>query len=228
MSESFFDKLATQLKGALHDAADSMEDAGRTARQIIRDMDVQIGKAEEGLVEVEAEYRQTVSKRDSALALRDKYAGYAAKAVQKGDDAMAKEALLDKRKAQDSVDSMQKQVDSFKPTVDGLKAQIQDLRDRRDEMDRKTGLIEARSAVAEAESRAAEVLGGMGNARSAADTFDRLEEKVGKQEAMAAARSDLAREKRGVSPADKYAALDKPDESSIDDELAQLKRDAGK
>lgn len=228
MSESLISKLATQLKGALHDAADSMEDAGRTARQIVRDMDAQIRKAEEGLVEVEAEYRQLVTKRDNAIGLRDKYAGYAAKAVQKNDDAMAREALLDKRKAQDTVDSLQKQVDAFKPTVDGLKGQIQDLRDRRDELDRKTGLIEARSAVADAESRAAEVLGGMGNGRSAVDTFDRLEAKVAKQEAMAAARSDLAREKRGVSPSDKYAALDEADPSSIDDELAQLKRDAGK
>lgn len=228
MSDSLFSKLSTQLKGALHDAADSMEDAGRTARQIIRDLDDQIGKAEEGLIEVEAEYRQTITKRDNAKDLVAKYAGYAAKAVQRNDDAMAKDALTDKRKAQDTLDTLEAQVTSFKPTVENLRAQIQALRDKRDDMSRKTGLIEARSAVAEAQTHASEVLGGIGNAHSAAESFDRLEAKVSKQEAEAAARQDMARDKAGRDPSEKYAALDKADLSSIDDELAALKRDAGK
>lgn len=227
MTESILSKLATQLRGALHDAADSMEDAGRSARQIIRDMDTQIEKAENGLVDVEAEYRMIVAKRDKAKDEVDQYAGYAKKALERQNENLAKEALQDKRKAQGVLDGLQAQVDSFKPTVDGLKAQIQDLRNKRDELNRRTGLIEARSAVADAEDRAATVLGGIGSTTSAISAFDRLEEKVGKKEAKAAAKTDLAREKSGASNKDKYAELGKPTDSSIDDELAELKKQMG-
>ena len=55
MSEpSLFDKLSTQLKGFLHDAADNAEDPGRTARQLTRDLGNAIGEAEEQIVSVRA------------------------------------------------------------------------------------------------------------------------------------------------------------------------------
>ena len=221
MSDSLFDKVSTQLKGFLHDTADNMEDAGRTARQLVRDLDNAIGQAEEQIVSVRAEFNLITSKRDAEKAEVDKYVAYAKKAVDKNDDELAKEALAEKSKHATQLAAYQAQLDAFKPNMDHLEEQINKLRAKKEEMERKTDLIEARSATAEATDKAASILGGIGTQASAAEKFDRLEGKVAKQEAEANARAQMAAARNGDALKDKFAALDAP--SSVDDELAALK-----
>lgn len=221
---SLFDKISTQVKGVLHDTADKMEDPGRTARQLTRDLDGDLSKAEQALIEVRAEYNVQVSKRDAAQAEVDKYAGYAKKAVDAGNDALVREALQAKKNASDTLAQLQAQIDKFKPSVDQLEHQVADLRARKDDMARRTDLIEARSSVAAAQDRAATVLNGIGGSGASA-RFDELEEKVGHQEAVAAAKMAVSDEHSGQSLDDKFKALDNPT-SDIDAELAALK--AGK
>ena len=228
MSEpSLFEKLSTQLKGFMHDTADSMEDPGRTARQLVRDLDNAIGQAEEQIVSVRAEFNLIGSKRDAEKAEVDKYIAYAQKAIAKGDDSLAKEALSEKTKHASQLASYQTQIDAFKPNLDHLDDQLNKLRAKKDEMERKTDLIEARSATAAATDKAASILGGIGNQASAADRFDRLEDKVAKQEASASARAQMASARNGDDLKDKFAALDSPT-SDIDLELAALKAQMGK
>jgi phage shock protein A len=228
MSEpSLFDKLSTQLKGFMHDAADKAEDPGRTARQLVRDLDSAIGQAEEQIVSVRAEFNLITSKRDAEKAQVDKFAAYAVKAVQSSNDELAKEALAEKAKHVTQLNSYQSQLDAFKPNMDSLDAQIDKLRAKKDEMERKTDLIEARSATAQATDKAASILGGIGNQASAAERFDRLEDKVAKQEAAANARAQMASARNGDDLKDKFAALDAPS-TSVDNELAALKAQLNK
>lgn len=228
MSEpSLFDKLSTQLKGFLHDTADKAEDPGRTARQLTRDLGNAIGEAEEQIVSVRAEFNLITSKRDSEKAEVDRYAAYAVKAVQKGDDGLAKDALAEKAKHATQLASYQAQLDAFKPNMDHLDAQINKLRAKKEDMERKTDLIEARSATAEATDRAASILGGIGNQASASERFDRLEDKVAKQEASANARAQMASARNGDDLKDKFASLDSPT-TSVDNELAALKAQLNK
>ena len=227
MSESLFNKLSTNLKGLLHDTMDKLEDPGRSARQLVRDLDTAIGQAEEQIVSVRAEFNLITSKRDGEKAEVDKYANYAVKAVQKGDDALAKDALAEKAKHATQLNAYQAQLDAFKPNMDALETQIEKLRQRRDEMDRKTDLIEARSATADASDKAAQILGGIGDSASASKSFDRLEEKVAKREAEASARSQMAAAKNGDALKERFASLDSPT-TAVDDELAALKASLNK
>lgn len=227
MSDSIFEKLSTQLKGFLHDTADSLEDPGRTARQLVRDLDTAIGQAEEQIVSVRAEYNLITSKRDSTKSDVDKFAGYAVKAVTKGDDALAKEALAEKAKHVAKLAAIDAQLAQFKPNLDNLDEQIGKLRAKKEQMESQTDMIEARAATAEATDKAAAILGGIGTVASAADKFDRLEAKVAKQEAEASARAQMAATKNGDALRDKFAALDAPG-SDVDAELAALKASMGK
>lgn len=228
MSEpSLFIKLSTQLKGFLHDAADNMEDPGRTARQLVRDLDSSIGQAEEQIVSVRAEFNLMSSKRDGEQAQIDKYTGYAMKAIERSDDALAKEALTEKAKHVAQHAAYQAQIDMFKPNLDHLDEQIGKLRAKKEEMERKTDLIEARSATADATNSAASILGGIGDSVSAAERFERLESKVAKKEAEAGARAQMAASRNGDELKDKFAALDAPT-SNVDADLAALKAQMGK
>ena len=228
MSESLFSKIKTALVGAAHDAVDSTEDVGRTARQTVRDIENSIGEAEEALVSVQAEFNQLSHKLENAQKQVDQYAHYAEKAVIAGNDKLATDALTDQETAQKQVDLFFKQVTAFEPTLLTLKSNIQDLRTRKEEMERDTSLIEARTHVAAAQSKAATIISGLGNGESSSKTFSRLEEKVSKQEAEAKARVDLAAEMHKPKASDKYASLDAGSTTAISDKLAALKAAHGK
>lgn len=228
MTQGFFKKMISQIKGIANDSIDAVEDVGRSARQTVRELSADIQSAEEGLVSVQAEYNLMLAKRDTAQRNVDQYLEYAKKAVAQGNTALASEALTDKNKAILVLVSYQKQIDEFHPTLEKLKEHIAVLRERQDAMDRNTSLIVARSAVADAQDRAATIIGDIGNSNSESQTFERLETKVAKQEATAQAKMQMAQDKQNKKPENKYSELDDVvSVTSVQDELAELQRQAG-
>lgn len=215
-----FGNLVTQIRGLVGDAVESLEDPGRTARQILRDLDADIAKADAAMVDVRAEVHQVETRKQKAEADVAKYAAYAERAVGQGKDDLAREALADKRKAQSRKDEAERECAQIKPAQDALQRQIEELRRKRNELANRTETIEARSAVAAATERVGTVLGSVGDSGGVA-AFERLEGKVSQQEARAQAAMDVARERGGGD--DRYRELDET-ASSVDDELAALKQ----
>ncbi|MBW3512053.1 PspA/IM30 family protein [Janthinobacterium sp. NKUCC06_STL] len=62
-------KIWIQLTGTLHDAVDNNSNVGRTARQGVRELEKQIGKAEDSIAAVDAELR--LMRKDHQTALKD-------------------------------------------------------------------------------------------------------------------------------------------------------------
>jgi phage shock protein A len=77
-------------QGLLNDAADSVQDPSRDARQIVRELDDSIGRAENSLIEIEAQVATQRSKRDAADDKVKKYEDGAKRALQAGDEALAR------------------------------------------------------------------------------------------------------------------------------------------
>src|ERR1700729_1892093 len=90
---SLLDSISRTVKGLLNDAADSVQDPSRDARQIVRELDDSIGRAENSLIEIEAQVSTQQSKRDMADQKARKYQDGAKRALQSGDEALAREAL---------------------------------------------------------------------------------------------------------------------------------------
>ena len=90
---SLFDSISRTVKGLLNDAADSVQDPSRDARQIVRELDDSIAKAENALIEIEAQVATQQSKRDAAAEKAKKYEDGAKRALQTGDEGLAREAL---------------------------------------------------------------------------------------------------------------------------------------
>jgi phage shock protein A len=70
---SLFDSISRTLKGLLNDAADSVQDPSRDSRQIVRELDDSIAKAENSLIEIQAQVATQQSKRDVAADKAKKY-----------------------------------------------------------------------------------------------------------------------------------------------------------
>jgi phage shock protein A len=84
---SLIDSISRTLKGLLNDAADSVQDPSRDSRQIVRELDQSIAKAENSLIEIQAQVATQQSKRDVAADKAKKYEDGAKRALQSDDEA---------------------------------------------------------------------------------------------------------------------------------------------
>ncbi|HEY1611676.1 MAG TPA: PspA/IM30 family protein [Paraburkholderia sp.] len=218
---SLFDTISRTLKGLLNDAAESVQDPSRDARQIVRELDESIGKAENSLVEIEAQVATQQSKRDVAADKAKKYEDGAKRALQSGDEALAREALGAQATAETERDALAAELAKLEPSVDQLKKQIDEMRQRRNDLSARSNILQAKQQIAQAKDTAATALGGIGGKNLSAD-FDRLEEKVTLSNARSDARLSSADQSSGKALEDKLAALNKG--PSVDDRLEALKK----
>jgi phage shock protein A len=221
---SLLNNISRTLKGLLNDAADSVQDPSRDARQIVRELDDSIGKAENSLIEIEAQVATQQSKRDVADEKVKKYEDGAKRALQGGDEALAREALAAQANAEAERDGIAKELAMLEPSVAQLKQQIADMRQRRNDLNARSNILQAKQEIAQAKDTAATALGGIGG-KNLSEDFQKLEDKVSLQNARSDARLNSADEKSGKALDDKLAALSGG--PSVDDRLEALKKQLG-
>lgn len=218
---SLFDSISRTVKGLLNDAADSVQDPSRDARQIVRELDDSIGRAENALIEIEAQVATQQSKLDAANEKARKYEDGAKRALQAGDEGLAREALAAQANAETERDALAKELATLQPSVDHLKAQIADMRQRRNDLNARSNILQAKQQIAEAKDVAATALGGIGG-KNLSEDFRKLEDKVALSNARSDARLNSADTSSGKALEDKLAALDAG--PSVEDRLAALKK----
>lgn len=218
---SLFDSISRTLKGLLNDAADSVQDPSRDARQIVRELDDSIGRAENSLIEIEAQVAAQRSKHDAADKKAQQYMDGAKRALQAGDEALAREALAAQADAEAVRDALQRELVTLEPSVEKLRAQITDMRQRSNDLNSRSSILQAKQEIAQAKDVAATALGGIGGKNLSGD-FQKLEDKVMLSGARADARLSSADTNSGKALEDKLAALNGG--PSVDDRLAALKQ----
>jgi len=218
---ALFDSISRTLKGLLNDAAESVQDPSRDARQIVRELDDSIAKAENALVEIQAQVATQQSKRDVAAEKARKYEEGAKRALQSGDEALAREALGAQSTAEAERDSLAAELAKLEPSVDQLEKQINDMRERRNDLNARSNILQAKQQIAQAKDVAATALGGIGGKNLAGD-FQKLEDKVDLSNARSDARLNSADTASGKALEDRLAALNKG--PSVDERLEALKK----
>lgn len=218
---SLFDTISRTIKGLLNDAAESVQDPSRDARQIVRELDDSIGRAENALIEIEAQVVTQQSKRDAAAEKARKYEDGAKRALQSGDEALAREALAAQTNAEAERDALTRELAALEPSVAQLKGQIAEMRQRRNDLNARSNILQAKQQIAEAKDVAAGALGGIGG-KNLSEDFRKLEEKVALSNARSDARLNSADAATGKSLDDKLAALNRV--PSVDERLETLKK----
>lgn len=218
---SLFDSISRTLKGLLNDAADSVQDPSRDARQIVRELDDSIARAENSLIEIEAQVATQRSKCDAANDKVRKYEDGAKRALQSGDESLAREALTAQTNAEVERDALAHELETLEPSVAKLKSQIADMRQRRNDLNTRSNILQAKQEIAQAKDVAATALGGIGGKDLSGD-FQKLEDKVALSNARSDARLNSADVNSGKALDDKLAALNRG--PSVDDRLEALKK----
>jgi len=218
MNDSLVGKVAHTIKGMAHDAVDALRDPGRDARQDTRDIGAAISDADKHLLEVKADVALLDARAKEHQAAVDKWQESAGRALDQGDQALARECLVRKAKDKGEQDQVNSQLGQLRPLIERLEGRIRELQAERDAMASRTEALEARNRVAIASEKVANALGAIDGIGGVQD-FKRLEDDVLRREAHANAALEQADSHSGASLEMRVAALATP---SVDDELAAL------
>lgn len=213
---SILGRLSTLIKSNLNDLVDSMQDPAKEIDQLVRDMEDSARQARTEVASCLAEEKRAAKLVESLKAEGQAWEDRATKAVQAGDDALAKEAL--RRKAEKDAERLEaeKHLQDQKVQVDQLTTALKALDARVKDVKLRQGSLREKARAA----RNTSALSGKGKAF---DDFDRMSSKVDAFEAEAGLGDELAgRTPESADAERKLRALD--EDKGLDDALAALKK----
>jgi phage shock protein A len=213
---SILGRLSTLVKSNINDLIDQMQDPGKEIDQLVLDMEDSLRKARAEVAACMAEEKRLGKHIDDLAAEAKSWEDHAARAVQAGDDALAKEAL--RRKAQKEADRLEaeKAKDEQRAQVESLVAGLRALELRLKDVKLRQGTLREKARAARGRSP-------MSSGTSAFADFERMSGKIDALEAEAGLTDELA----GTTAADvaNQAKLEQlSEDGALDDALAALKK----
>ncbi len=222
----FFKRLFRIGKANANAALDQLEEPVKMIEQILRELEDDLAKVTAAVttqMAVEKRFERELKEAVETVEKRDQQAR---KAMERGEEELARQALQDKKRYTEKRDSLQANYDIAKANSDKLRKQLQNMRDKVDEMKAQKGTLVAQAQAARATQKINQTMSGVGS-NNAGASFARMEEKIQQMHDEANAAQELADD--GKSLDDKFADMLKDSsDKDIDDELAALKAEMKK
>tara|TARA_Y100001968_G_scaffold333944_1_gene401575 strand:- start:14322 stop:15128 length:807 start_codon:yes stop_codon:yes gene_type:complete len=212
----FFERLSRLLRSNLNALVSSAEDPSKILDQSVTDMQNDLVKLRQAVAIAIASQKRLVSQEDQSSKQVSVWYKRAELALQKGDEALAKEALSRRKAFQESSSSLKSQLDAQEGQVEMLKRSLMKLEGKIAEAKTKKDMLKARAQAARAQQQLQNAVGNLGT-NSAAEAFERMEDKVEALEATSKASAELA----GSDLESRFALLETSDD--LDDELSELR-----
>jgi len=210
-------RLTTLIKSNVNDAIDSMQDPAKEIDQMVLDMEDSARQARAEVSQCLAEEKRFRKRVETLAAEAKTWEEHAMRAVQAGDDALAKEAL--RRKAEKEADRLEadKALQEQAVYVDQLTAGLKAL-------DVRVKDVKLRQGTLREKARAHKKSGGSATTRTSAfDEFDRMAGKIDAIEASSTIDDELAgRTPESLNAERKLREM--TEQGSVDDALAELKK----
>lgn len=218
---SVFKRLFRIGKANVNAALDKLEDPVKMIDQILRELDEDIAKmtaAVTSQMAVEKRFEREIRETENIIARRDEQARVA---VERGEDDLAREALIDKKRHMEKLEALKANYEKAKATADRLRKQLDDMKNRVQDMKTKRSALIAQAEAAKATKKITKTMSGVGTA-NLAESFYKMEEKIQQMHDEAQAAQELAESERALDY--KFEEmLSKTADQEVEDELAQLK-----
>jgi phage shock protein A len=232
-----FDRMGKVISSNVNALLDKAEDPGKSLNLIVEEMKDQVRAARKELVEGVAAEKMLRKKVDDLDAEVDKWDKRAELALKAGDEKLAREALVQKKRVIGDRDRAEALRAEQRAAVLNMKSELERMERKQQEFESRKGSIAVQLKQAKS-GGGAEGLGARGTGGGAFAEFRRMEEKIdGHVAEVAAAREvDEAINAGGLSSAEleaKFARLEgsgsmaaegKPGGVEVDDELDALKK----
>lgn len=218
----FFNRVKTVVTSELNAMLDKAEDPVKMLDQFMRDMESDIRDAESAVAKQIANEKMLKRKYDDAQAMVEKRQAQAEKAIEAGNEDLARRALEDKQEHTQQVETLKESWDRAKQDADQLRKKLDEMKKEYQEMKLKKDALKARAESAKTRTKINRTMSSIGSDESR-QGFSRMEEKVLQYEAEADTSDDMSAASRSLD--DEFDALEN---NQVDDELAALKKKMGK
>ncbi len=188
---NLFKRISDVLTANLNDLVDRVEDPERMIKQLIREMEENINSAREGVIDALASEKQLAKELDNQRRQAEEWYNRARRAMENGNETLAREALLRKKEHDDLAGNLQGSWQSAKRTSERLKAQLRALEGKLEEARLKKGSLVARQRAAQAREQMDRVSDRLQTGLDLNYSFDRMSGKVDEMEARMEARAEL-------------------------------------
>lgn len=199
---NIWSKMMTALRGGVNEAGEAIVDsqALRILDQEVRDASEELKQSKGSLAEIMARQKLAEEKVAQFQKQIDEHEGYAIKALEKGDENLAREvaekiAGLENQQSQEkeSAEGFSESVSKLRTAIQQSERNIKRLKQQVDTVKATENVQRAQAAVAERHS------GSNSKMRTAMDSLERIKEKQALKEAQMSAASELAEDDVDVS-----------------------------
>jgi phage shock protein A len=228
-----FDRMGKVISSNFNALLDKAEDDKKLLELNVEEMGSQLKAARQEVISAVAAEKQLKKKAEDLNGEAEKWDKRAELALKSGDEALAREALKQKRRVMTEADAVEKSRQEARNQALEMKDELDRMEKKLEDVKMRKNTIAARAQQAKG-GGGAEGLGAKGGS-SAFDNFRKLEEKIEGREAENAAMSEVedalgTKEKQDLES--KFRDLErgmggKPGasgESAIDEDLAALKK----
>jgi phage shock protein A len=216
----FINVVRSNLNALLNRA----EDPAKMLDQSLSDMEAAYNKARDRVAHAMADEKRLDKSLMDQQAEVKRWDERAVRAVEQGDDNLAREALRRKNEHARMAAQFQHEHAAHSASVDRLKDSLRELETRIEEVRRKKNLLVSKQRRAEAQDEIYRTLEGI-DAAGAVDTIARMENRIEEMSALADARQELSNEFSGDELEKRFAELDRGvGEGDVDAELLALKQ----
>jgi phage shock protein A len=219
-----FGRAGRVARGQANQGMSAVEDATfeATVKQTVLDMRGELNKAVQASAQAMSNFNRLEAEYGKYVRQSQDWKDRANKALDAGNEDLAKKALAKKGESDRQVASLQTSVDSARAASETLKQQVAELKRKIDEGERTATTLVARKNAATAQRKVAEALAGAGNANNAFVALNSFEESVAREEATAKAFNQISAAGTDNELESEFAKLEG---HSVDDELEALKRE---
>jgi phage shock protein A len=211
-----FDRLSRVVRANLNDMVSKAEDPEKILEQAIIDMQEDLIQLRQAVARAIATQKRTEQQYNKNQSEANTWQQRAQLALQKGDEDLAREALVRRKSNMEAAATQKTMLDQQTTQVDTLKRNLIALESKISEAKTKKDMLKARASAAKANEQLQSTIGRLGTS-SAMGAFERMEDKVLEMEA----RSQAAHELTGNNLDEQFRMLESG--SDVDDELAAMK-----
>ena len=208
--------IFTRFKDIVNSNINSLLDKAEDPEKMLRLM---IGEMEDTVIDLKtttaarmAEAIRSEKKVDEAKATVERWQGRAELAIEKGKDDLAREALVEKKHAQEAYERALENISSLKKSVEEGKEEIRTLEDKIKAAKDKLATLQREQARAQERRDSSVNL----NAR-----FEEMENRINRMNAY----NDLSKKSEEKSAEEKFSEMEKNDE--IEAEIERIKKEKG-
>ncbi len=218
-----FKRISDIISANLNDLTEGFEDPEQMLKQAIREMEETIAEVTSQTAKAMANGKTLVRELERNRAGQQQWQGRAEKAIEEGNDDLARKALTRKNEHEKLVAALEDQLKSAEEASVSLRCQLSAMKAKLAEAKRNLATLSARQRAAAFRKKidTQTITATCEIDESAFAKFDRMKAKVEQAEAEAAAMAEL----RGMETGGTSDDIETPDEDlDVSSELAELKR----